>query len=591
MKKRFKPARKKEKNTYGPDEKGAIIKYGKGLIRTALVYPNTYKAGMSSLAFQTVYRLANQNKSIACERIFLPDHGQKEKQIKSLETGLALDQFDIIMFSISFENDFLHLAQLLRETGIPLRSSHRSHIHPLVVAGGVACFLNPEPIAPFIDLFLLGEAECLLEPFFEKFQKTKDKAALLSTIEKDLPGSYVPANHLPILYTTETHTPIPHTNDQLSKKSSPDKIQVQYLDNLDQVKTTTAIMTSQTAFKKTFLIETLKGCPHGCRFCTAGFIYRPPRIYPLQTLYQAIDEARQKTDKIGLVSSAVLDHPDILQICQYARDQDLRISFSSLRADKLNDPIIQALADSGVKTATIAPEAGSERMRNIINKKITRQEILHAAKRIVDKGIINLKLYFMIGLPFEEDPDVHEIVSLTLAIKEIFLEVSRKKKKIGTITLSINPFIPKPCTPFQWAAMASEAELKHRITIIRQGLKKTANVRLNFESLRVAKWNALLSLGDRNASDIIEAADQHGWTRAMKMNKSYCDRVIYQEKSSLFPTPKAENSPGTQLPWDILKHRVNDEFLAKEFEKARQEKKSAACPMKECSSCQICIYT
>jgi radical SAM superfamily enzyme YgiQ (UPF0313 family) len=230
-------------------------------------------------------------------------------------------------------------------------------------------------------------------------------------------------------------------------------------------------------------------------------------------------------------------------------------------------------------------------MRNIINKKITRQEILYAAENLVDKGIINLKLYFMIGLPFETDQDVEEIVFMTKDIKAVFLEASKKKKKIGTITLSINPFIPKPCTPFQWSAMASEASLKRRVNIIRQGLKKTANVTLNFESLREAKRHALLSLGDRNTADIIEAATQYGWTRAMKMNKEYCDRVIYQKKPTPLAPPEKGNNLHIQLPWDILEHRVNDEFLFKEFKKAKQEKKSSACPMKDCSSCQICIST
>ncbi|RLB88657.1 MAG: radical SAM protein [Deltaproteobacteria bacterium] len=582
MKKRLKPAKKRGTairkpdghgpNGQGSEEKGAIIKRSKGLIKTALVYPNTYKAGMSSLGFQTVYRLANQVENIACERVFLPDPRQKVRQIKSLETGLSLDKFDIILFSISFENDFLNLIQLLKETGIPLRSSDRNHIHPLVVAGGVACFLNPEPIAPFMDLFLAGEAECLLDIFFEQFKKAKNRATLLSTIESLLPGAYVPSQHLPILYSRPPIAP----------PSPPSTIDVQYLDTLDRVKTTTTIMTSQTAFKETFLIETLKGCPHGCRFCTAGFIYRPPRIYPVETLYQAIDEAKDRAKKIGLVSSAVLDHPDIHLICQYARDRDLKLSFSSLRADKLTDQIIQILSESGVKTATIAPEAGSQRMRDIINKKITAKEILDAVKRLVDEGIINLKLYFMIGLPFETDWDVEEIVSLTLAIKAVFLEAAKKKKKIGTITLSINPFIPKPCTPFQWCAMTPEKVLKHRVDIIRQGLKKTANVTTNFESLRQAKRNALLSLGDRNTADILESAAEYGWTRAMKMNKDYCDRVIYQEK----PRPE-KNSP--TLPWNILRHRVRDEFLATEFEKAEQEKESAACPMKDCRLCRICI--
>ncbi len=586
MKKRVKPPRKHGKkygssayekgaNQPGFDEQGAIIKHGKGLTKVALVYPNTYKAGMSSLGFQTVYRLANDVETIGCERIFLPDPRQKHKKIKSVETGLSLEKFDILLFSISFENDFVHLVQLLKETGIPLRSSDRNRIHPLVIAGGVACFLNPEPIAPFMDLFLLGEAECLLEPFFDQFNTAKNRETLLSTIEAAVPGAYVPSQHLPILYS----------NQDIPSNLPPTKICVQYLDTLERVKTTTTIMTSQTAFKESFLIETLKGCPHGCRFCTAGFIYRPPRIYPTQTIYQALDEATTRTKKVGLVSSAILDHPDINLICQYARDKDLKLSFSSLRADKLNDQIIQILADSSVKTATIAPEAGSQRMRDIINKKITRKEILSAAKQLVDAGIINLKLYFMIGLPFETNQDIEEIVSLTLAIKAVFLEASKKKKKIGSITLSINPFIPKPCTPFQWSAMTLESTLKQRINIIRQGLKKTANLTTNFESLRQAKRNALLSLGDRDTADIIETAAEIGWTMAMKTNKDYCDRVIYQEKYI-----SREMDSKAPLPWNILRHRVGDQFLGKEFEKAKQEKKSASCPMKDCSLCKICTH-
>jgi len=570
MRKQLKPLKKYGSARHGPHEQGAIIKRGKGLIKTALVYPNTYKTGMSSLGFQTVYRLANEKENISCERVFLPAPGQKAETIKSFETGLRLDKFDIILFSISFENDFLHIVQLLKIAGIPPRSSHRTHSHPLVVAGGVACFLNPEPIAPFMDLFLAGEAECLLDIFFEQFQKIQDRSAFLSTIEARLQGAYVPSRHLPILYSSQ----------EKPSQVPPAGIKVQYLKNLDQVKTTTTIMTSQTAFKETFLIETLKGCPHGCRFCTAGFIYRPPRIYPAKTIYQAMDEAKDRTKRIGLVSSAVLDHPDIHLICQYARDHDLKLSFSSLRADKLNDQIIQILSESGVKTATIAPETGSQRMRNIINKKITAKDILSATRRLVEKGIINLKLYFMIGLPFETDRDVEEIVSLTLAIKAVFLETARKKKKIGTITLSINPFIPKPCTPFQWSAMTLESVLKARVNIIRQGLKKTANVTMNFESLRVAKRNALLSLGDRDTADILEAAAEIGWTRAIKMNNDYCNNIIYREK----PGP-----PDTPLPWNILHHRVSDQFLAREFEKAKQEKNSAACPMEDCNRCKKCI--
>ena len=542
------------------NESGPIIKKCKGLIKVALVYPNTYKAGMSSLGFQTVYRLSNQIDQVACERVFLPDpekRNLRKKIPRSLESGLSLDRFDIILFSISFENDFDHLAQLLEEAGIPLRSSDRNHTHPLVVAGGVACFLNPEPIAPFIDTFLLGEAELLLEPFFETFSKNKKKTSFLSGLEKTIPGAYVPALHT---------------------KKALFKIKVQYIEALDHITTASSILTSQTAFKDTFLIETLKGCPHGCRFCSAGFIYRPPRIYPAQNIINAMDSTLGKTDRIGLVSSAIADHPQITRICEYGKQKGFKLSFSSLRADKLSDQLIDTLSNAKVKTATIAPEAGSTRMRNIINKKIDEKNILSATQRLVRAGIINIRLYFMIGLPFEEDDDVHAIVSLTKKIKSVFLEESRKQKKIGTITLSINPFIPKPATPFQWCAMAPEPVLKKRILIIRQGLKKTANVNINVESLRKAKVDALLSRGDQRTADIIESAQKDGWTSAMKQNKAYCQNIIYSEKSI-----------DSLLPWDFLDNRIKKEFLIKEFYRAQQGKKSPSCPMIDCHQCQTCM--
>ncbi len=541
-------------------ESGAVIKKGKGLTKAALVYPNTYKAGMSSLGFQTVYRLANQIDEMACERVFLPPakkHATRHGKPCSIETGLSLDQFDIIFFSISFENDFDHLVLLLGEAGIPLRSPDRNHLHPLVVAGGVACFLNPEPIAPFIDAFLLGEAEALLLPFFKACTGNKKRKNLLASLEQTVPGAYVPGCHT-------DHAPF--------------NIDVQYLDTLDTLTTASSLLTSDTAFKDTFLIETLKGCPHGCRFCSAGFIYRPPRTYPISNIMKAMETAAGRTDKIGLVSSAVADHPDINRICQYGLDNGFKLSFSSLRADKLSNQLIQSLSNSKVKTATIAPEAGSERMRSIINKKIDEYHILSAVERLVRAGIINLRLYFMIGLPFEGDEDVHAIVVLTKKIKEIFLKESKKQKKIGTITLSINPFIPKPATPFQWAAMSKESVLKKRVKIIRQGLKKTANIQLHVESLRKAKIHALLSRGDQTCADLIEAAQKNGWTSTIKNNKAYCLDTIYADKKV-----------DAALPWDFINHHVSKEFLKKEWQMAAKEKKTASCPMIDCKSCHTCM--
>lgn len=576
-------------------EKGAIVKRKKGLIRFALVYPNSYQAGMSSLGFQSLYSLINEFDNVACERVFLPDKGETQNSITSCETGLALSLFDIIAFSVSFENDYLNIVSILRNSGIPLQSSKRSNDHPLVIAGGVACFLNPEPIALFIDCFLLGEAESLIKEFFDIYNRhgrsmvnasavTKNESHLIPDSWKDLDtlcstsginikprskihkpvsreelkkrfarelkGAYVPSLYRPIYSKNGKYSGLVPEYDDI-----PEKIKVRRVKDLAGIQTTTTIITSKTAFKNIFLIETGRGCPHGCRFCSAGFIYRPPRFYPADVIIDAMDQAKKVTDRVGLVSAAVSDHPEINQICLSGMKKNLKISFSSLRVDALTDDLIKNLVNSGAKTATIAPEAGSERMRCIINKKITEDEILSAAGRLIEAGIINLKLYFMIGLPFEEDDDVEEIVVLTEKIRNRFLAASRKQKKIGTITLSVNPFVPKPGTPFQWSAMLPLSGLKKRLKIIKSGLKKSPNIRINAESHRMSKIHALLSRGDRRMAEFLENAADSGWSTALKLkqHKEYYEDQLYAQRLKEDP-----------LPWDFIDTGVNKSFLLKE---------------------------
>ncbi|MFK5952195.1 MAG: radical SAM protein [Desulfobacterium sp.] len=551
-----------------PIEKGQVFRGTGGGIKIALVYPNTYRAGMSSLGFQKVFQLFNTLDGMACERVFLPE--KPSTPARSCETGRELGRFDIIAFSISFENDYAHLVTLLNTAGIPPRQSQRNANHPLVMAGGVACFLNPEPLAPFMDCFLLGEIENTLHLFLKNIQDFPLKQHLTHELALKIPGLYIPSLYTPVYNDAnffaghETHHP-----------KTPDTIQIQHIAHLEDHQTVTGIISSDTAFKNTCLIETGRGCHHGCRFCSAGFIYRPPRVYPKEVITRAMDQASKLTHRVGLVSAAVSDHPQINDICTWGIEKSLNISFSSLRLDALTPELVDTLAESGVKTSTIAPEAGTQRMRNIINKKVTRLDILSAVKTLVHGGIINLKLYFMIGLPFETDEDVEGIISLTLEIRDIFLEESKKNKKIGTITLSVNPFVPKPATPFQWLPMAPAAVLKKRTNHLKNSLKKIPNMKINCESQRMARINGMLARGDQRVATLIETAAQEGWSKAV--SKKDLATYLYREIDTEAP-----------LPWDILDSGIKKNFLVRELQRAKREKTTPDCPMIDCEKCGIC---
>ncbi len=562
--------RKKRALFRSPIEKGQIFRGAKGGIKTALVYPNTYQAGMSSLGFQKVFQLFNALDGMVCERVFMPAKSSRPAPARSCETGRELGRFDIIAFSISFENDYANLVTLLQTAGIPPWQNQRNENHPLVMAGGVACFLNPEPLAPFMDCFLLGEIENTLHQFSNLIQDFPLKQHLTQEMALKIPGLYIPSLYTPLYDERRLFA-----GHEKNHPKAPDTIQVQHIAHLEEHQTVTGIISSDTAFKNTCLIETGRGCHHGCRFCSAGFIYRPPRVYPKEVITRAMDQASELTNRIGLVSAAVSDHPQINDICTWGIEKSLNISFSSLRLDALTHELVDTLAASGVKTATIAPEAGTQRMRNIINKKVTRSDILSAVKTLVQGGIINLKLYFMLGLPFETDSDVEGIISLTLEIRDVFLEESKKNKKIGTITLSVNPFVPKPATPFQWLPMAPAAVLKKRTNHLKNSLKKIPNMKINCESHRMARINGVLARGDQRVATLIETAANEGWSKAV--SKKDLATYLYREIDTEAP-----------LPWDILDSGIKKSFLIRELQRAKREKITPDCPMIDCEKCGIC---
>lgn len=554
-------------------ETGVIRKIWKGKISIALVFPNHYAVGLPNLGFQSVYDLWNRLESVVCERVFLPE---SSSPAVSLESNTPLDQFDIVAFSISFENDYLNLPGLLDAAGIPLLNSQRTDTHPLVIAGGVACFINPEPIAHFIDCFLIGEAELMLPGFIGCVESSSNRSDLLTELAHKVPGAYIPAfyeDRYSSEGVLESLTPV-------GKSPPHQKITRVHVPHLDDMPTHSVVITPHSSFGNMCLIEVSRGCPHGCRFCSAGFVYRPPRFRPLHLLQECIRKGAEMSSRIGLVGAAVSDIPGLGFLCDQAREIGVQLSFSSLRADALTPELVSSMAQSRVKTATIAPDAGSERMRRVINKGITESQILNATTALVAAGIPNLKLYFMVGLPTETIEDVEAIVTLCQKVKDAFLESSRVLGHIGEMTISVNAFIPKPATPFQWAAMDAMPLLKKKLAMIFRGLKHVPNVRVEANSFKEAAIQAFLSRGDRRASDmLIRAVHNKGdWGKTFKETPRFSLAFYNQRQRSL----------NEVLPWDHIDNGVQKDFLEKEYLKAMEGKMSPPCPMSGCRLCGAC---
>lgn len=567
-------------------ERGTVFKDWGGKIRIALAFPNRYAVGMSNLGFQFVYGALNRFETVVCERVFYPEPEdlamirQSPGNLVSVESQRPLADFHLVAFSVPYENDYTNLLEMLKLAAIPPRAEDRSESHPLVAGGGVALSLNPEPLAPHLDLIFLGEAESLLPDFIEFWGQFKDRAARRSEILKEagksVEGTYVPSFYRPEFNSDGTLGSI----HPLEGSGLPERVAGRRADLSKNPPCKTMVLTANAEFGGASLMEIGRGCGRGCRFCAAGFVYRPVRYHRADDLLQAAGPAESGAKKVGLVSAAVSDHPQIEELCTSLMDGGRVLSFSSLRADALKAPILSALRAGGRQSAAIAPEAGSERLRRVINKNLSEDQIYRAAGMLAENGIINIRLYFMIGLPTEKAEDLEAIVRITKGIRHHVLSASRGRTRLATITLSVNSFVPKPFTPFQWTAFAGAGELKEKAGRIQKALRKVPNVRVHFDLPKWAYVQALLSRGDRRVSFFVEkvALDGLSWGRAMRSSPLNPDFWVMRERGR-----------DERFAWEVADHRIDREFLWEEYQRALQAKQSPQCaPDANCTRCGVC---
>lgn len=531
---------------------------------------------MSNLGMHTLYFLLNKSDKIVAERFFVPKGELLSSHLRSLESNRPAQDFDLLLFTISFETDYLNCVRFLKLAGFPPYSKDRGNDLPLVLAGGVATFINPEPLAPFMDAFLLGEFEGLVEPFSEHLPElldfSVDKGERLKGLALNVPGTYVPQGYRVIYDDSRSykgHLP--------EEKNLPSKIRPAKLTDPPETVPHTVVVTPETVFPETFLIELTRGCGMGCRFCAAGYVYRPPRAWPMSAVQNAIRKAEQVA-KIGLIGLEYTSRPDIENLATLLMKEGKKIGFSSLRADLITPSFARLLKESGTKMATIAPEAGSQRMRDIINKNLSEDEILESIRRLSSEGTRNFKLYFMIGLPLETDDDVVMIAALTEKIHKVMLSHARKRGRIGTISVSVNQFVPKPWTPFQWSDFCSEKEIKRRIKLLKSSLRSIPNLKVSLPSYRHSMLQAILSRGDRRVSKLIELMALKGSSLKQSLKETGLSAEQYLKGRQL-------DAP---LPWEIIDHPVRREFLLHEWRKAARQHLSRPCNILKCRRCDAC---
>lgn len=545
--------------------------------KVAIVYPNTYFVGMSNLGLHIIYEEINLRNDSVCERIFFPEKKELEAYDKtktplmSVETQRPMHQFDVVAFDVTFEMDYFHIPLMLRHGRVPIMGKDRTEFDPIVIAGGPCATFNPEPFADFIDAFIIGEGEGIVSRVLDIIRDGKmeglDRYAILRQLA-NISGVYVPSLYVPI-YSDDGEFKGYHIAEGAPKTI---KRHFEMLTSGGE----TVVATNYTEFGAMYIIEVARGCGRHCRFCMAGYCFRVPRVRPLEILKEGVDRAEKLGKKVGLMGAAISDYPEVDELVTYIRSKDMRYSCASLRADSLTQAVVDGLADSGQKTITIAPETGSERLRRVINKGISEEHLQNAATLSAKSGIQHMRLYIMIGLPTETDEDIEAIVGLAERTQAHMAEVGCK----GRLTLSINPFIPKPFTPFQWMAMDNQKTVEKKLQYIKKALQKNRRIEVLVESPKEAYIQGVLARGDRRLGAVLAACAADRGSKSFKAEMKAAgldmDEMNYRERSF-----------DEFLPWSHLDMGMDEGYLEMEWKRSVDEAYTPPC-VQGCKRCGVC---
>ncbi|MHB1545421.1 MAG: radical SAM protein [bacterium] len=552
---------------YLGSERNRLIKQADAYLKAVIVFPNYYRVAMSNLGFLRTYELINKSGFMSCDRAFLQDDASKG--IISIETRQRIVNYDFIFFSLSYENDFSNILSILAAEKIPFLSKDRDKSFPLIMAGGVIAFLNPEPVAPIFDLMFIGEAEAIFPDFF-KIVENKNKYEILETVAK-IDGIYVPSAYN-FIFDKKKPTVL-NRIEHLSCFS--EKIKRKYADKSFTF-SSSPITTKFSELSNINMIEIERGCKRGCRFCSAGFIYLPLREAKSADVLSAI-KSLNENDKAGFVGLGTMDSKNINKIMQYSLDSKKPFSLSSIRFDCLDENNLDLIKETGIRTVTLGIETGSSRLKKMINKDISNDEIIAVLKNIIKKGIINIKLYFMFGLPYEEKEDLDETINLIKGMREEFVKSSKINKRIGLLTASFGPFVPKAWTPLQWENFEDLTILRKKADYLADNLKRLPNLNVNINSLSAAFTEAFFARGSRISNEILIYSF---------MNKIGLKSAVTAKGNNIndFIRKFGEDE---LLPWEIIDQGVTKKYLLDEYLRGVNFKTTPQC-FEGCKRCGVC---